>query len=391
MTGDRAPLIFIVAGEPSGDVLGGRLMRGLRTLTGGAVRFDGIGGGRMVAEGLVSRAPLSALSLFGIVEVLPKAVGILRLVRETAAAAVAAGPAAIVTIDSSGFNFRLARRLRLLGYRGPLIHYVAPQLWAWWRPAKARSLTRYYDRLLALFPFEPAFFAQHGIAAEFVGHPAVEEGFGDGDGAAFRQRHDVPATAPILVVLPGSRRSEVRRLLPVFGEAVGRLAGEIPGLVAVVPTVPTVGDAVGAGVAHWPLRTIVLRDGGEKADAFAAATAAIAASGTVTLELALSGTPFVVGYLVNELTARVVGRYVRVRFATIANLVMDRAIVPELIQKACTADRVVEVTRPLLLDPMVRATTIADLKEAIGRLGFDGPPPSERAARAVLDLIGRTA
>ncbi|WP_374448280.1 lipid-A-disaccharide synthase [Stella sp.] len=382
-----APLVVLVAAEPSGDVLGGRLMAALSRRLGGRVRFAGIGGERMAAAGMESRVPLSELSLFGVFEVLPQALRILRLVRETADAIVAAGPAVVVTIDSSGFNFRLARQLRRRGYRGPLVHYVAPQLWAWWRPAKAESLRRWYDRVLALFPFEPDFFAGHGIQCRFVGHPAVEEGFGRSADPAFRARHGIPEAAPLLTVLPGSRGSEIKRLLPVFGEAVGRLAADVPGLRVVLPTVPTVADRVEAAVGGWPVPVAVLRDPAEKPAAFADSQAALAASGTVTLELALAGTPFVVAYRLNALTAWLVRRKATVRFATIVNLLMDRAVVPERLQEACNADALAEAVRPLLTDAAARDAQRRDLAAAVGRLGLDGRPPSERAADEVLALI----
>lgn len=384
---DRRAVIFVVAAEPSGDILGGRLIQALRRRLGGDVAFDGIGGERMAAAGLASRVPLSALSLFGVFEVLPQAARILRLVRETAAAIVAADPAAVVTVDSSGFNFRLARQLRTLGYRGPLVHYVAPQLWAWWRPAKARSLKSFYDRVLALFPFEPEFFRKHGIDCRFVGHPAVEEGFGAAADPGFRARHAIPEDARLLAVLPGSRGSEVKRLLPVFTDAVAILAERVPGLHVVLPTVPTVAERVEAATAGWRVPVTVVRDARDKPAAFTESTAALAASGTVTLELALSGTPFVVGYRLNALTAWLVRRRVAVRFATIVNLVMDRAVAPELLQEACTAERLAAALHPLLTDAAAGEEQRRDLASAVARLGLEGTPPSERAALEVLDLM----
>ena len=386
MRGD-APTIFIIAAEPSGDVLGGRLMAALHRHTGGDITFDGIGGERMAAAGLASRVPLTALSLFGVFEVLPQAARILRLVRETAEAIAAARPAAVVTIDSSGFNFRLARQLRTLGYRGPLIHYVAPQLWAWWRPAKARSLRTYYDRVLALFPFEPDFFRERGIDCRFVGHPAIEEGFGATADPSFTSRYGIPADARLLAVLPGSRGSEVKRLLPIFAETVALLAGRVPGLHVVLPTVPTVADRVEGAVAGWPVPVAVIRDSRDKPAAFAAGAAARGASGTVTLELALSGTPFVVGYRLNALTAWIVRRKARVRYATIVNLLMDRAVAPELLQEACTPQRLSAALYPLLTDAAAGEEQRRDLAAAVARLGLEGAAPSDRAAAEVLSLM----
>src|SRR4051794_27018447 len=248
--GEEAPFIFIVAGEPSGDALGGALIRALRKRTGGRVRVAGIGGESMAEQGFASLVPLSDLAVAGIAEVLPRAPLILRRVRETVQAIRQLRPDAVVTIDSSGFSWRIAHRLRRHGERLPLIHYVAPMVWAW-RPGRARRMARWYDHLLTLLPFEPPYFEAVGLACSYVGHPVIESGADRGDGAAFRRRHGVPDDAPLLCVLPGSRRGEAGRLLPLFAETVARLAARIAGLHVVVPTVETVAEMVGASTRGW--------------------------------------------------------------------------------------------------------------------------------------------
>lgn len=383
----RGPLIFLVAGEPSGDVLGGRLMAALAEATGGAARFAGVGGEAMAGEGLRSLFPMAELSVMGLVEILPRARALLRRIAEVADAVRADSPDVVVTIDSPGFAFRLARRLKGSGVA--LVHYVAPSVWAW-RPGRAAKVARLYDHLLTLLPFEPPYFEPHGLACTFVGHPAVAEAE-PGDGAGFRARHDIPADAPLLAVLPGSRLGEVGRLLPVFGAALASLAGRVPGLRAAVATVPAVAETVAAAAAGWPLPVAITGADG-RADVFAAANAAIAASGTVTVELAAAATPMVICYRMAPATMWIARRLVRVPHIGLANLVLGRGAVPELIQEACTPAAVAAEAERLLVDPVARDAQIEALAEAVAALGAghgDGETPSRRAARAVLDVIGR--
>src|SRR5437879_9884646 len=222
MQPDNGPFLFIIAGEPSGDALGGALIAALKERTAGRLRIAGIGGEAMAAQGLQSLVPLSDLAVVGVAEVLPRAPLILRRMRETVAAIRADRPDAVVTIDSSGFSWRIAQRLRRHGERMPLIHYVAPMVWAW-RGGRARRMARWFDHLLTLLPFEPAFFKRVGLAASHVGHPVLESGADKGDAARFRARHGIAADELLISVLPGSRGGEVRRLLTVFGATMRRL------------------------------------------------------------------------------------------------------------------------------------------------------------------------
>lgn len=383
---DGAPLIFLVAGEPSGDVIGGRLMAALKAQTGGRVRFAGVGGEAMAAEGLDSLFPIAELSVMGLVEVLPHLPRLLRRLRQTADTAMAARPAAVVTIDSPGFTLRLARRLRRRGIASPLIHYVAPQVWAW-RPGRARHLAREIDHLLTLLPFEPPLFEVHGLAATFVGHPAVEPSNGEPDGAAFRARHGIPADAPLVCILPGSRAGEVKRLLPVFGAALRRLAADRPGLRAAVPSITHLADDVTAQVRDWAVPTTVLAGPAEKAAAFAAADAALAASGTVAVELAVAGLPSVIAYRVSPVSAALARRLIRVDYVSLPNLVLGREVQPERLQERCTPKGLAEALAPLLEDGEARQRQLAGCREAARALGLGGTAPSERAADAVLSLI----
>jgi lipid-A-disaccharide synthase len=382
------PLIFLVAGEPSGDALGAGLMAALKENTAGRIRFAGVGGNGMAGQGLESLFPMAELSVMGAAEVIPRLPAILGRIRETARKAAALAPAAVVTIDSPDFSFRVGRRLAGRGI--PLIHYVAPTVWAW-RAGRAKRIARFLDHLLALLPFEPPYFEREGLPCTFVGHPVVESGADRGDGPAFRRRHGIAEGAPLLAVLPGSRAGEVERLLPAFGSATARLARERAGLGAVVATVPAVAEAVRSAVRRWPFSAAVVEEEREKYDAFAAADAALAASGTVALELAMAGTPAVIGYRMNPLTSWLAMRLVRVRFASIVNLVLEREAVPEFLLHRCTPDNLAEAVGRLLDDHAARDAQRAAAGEALRRLGRGGPGPSERAARVVLETIRRYA
>ena len=380
------PLVFLIAGEPSGDALGAALMRALRMRCSGSVRFAGIGGERMAAEGLQSLLPMQDLAIIGLAEILPRARLILRRIAETAAAVVATRPDAVVTIDSFGFNARVARRLRRQGLRMPLIHYSAPQVWAW-RRGRARRMARWYDHVMALLPFEPAHFQAVGLACTYVGNPVIEEMAGRGDGPAFRARHGIGRGSRLLLMLPGSRLGEIERLLPVFRDVLVRLGERYPELRVAVPTVAGVAREVRSHVATWPGAPILVLDGVEKYDAFAASDVALAASGTVALELALAGVPMVVTYRVNPLTAYFVRRLATTRFANLVNLLLNRAAVPELLQEDCNPERLTDAVATLLDDGTARARQREAFAEALRLLQPGGMPPSQRAADCVLSVL----
>ncbi len=378
----EGPLVFLVAGEPSGDLLGGRLMEALRRVTGGRIRFAGVGGEAMAAQGLRSLFALEDLAVMGFAEVLPRLPLILRRMREVEAAVTAAHPDVVVTIDAPGFNLRLARRLRPTGVR--LVQYVAPQLWAW-RPGRARRLAGLFDRILALFPFEPEFFARLGVDAVAVGHPAVEAP--PPAGGDLRRRLGIAPEAPVLLMLPGSRVGLVRRMLPVYGETVARLAAAVPGFTVLLPVVPATRAPVQAAVARWAAPAHVLADAGDRRQALAEAAAAVTISGTSTLELALAGVPMAVAYRTSAISAALARRLIRVPHVALPNLVMGRAIVPELLQEDCTGEALARIAGDLLLGGAAALRQRADLSRVRAVLGTDGPPPSERAARAVLEVI----
>ncbi len=378
----RPKHIMILAGEPSGDILGARLMAALEERTNGTARISGVGGEAMAAHGLSSIVPMDELSVMGLFEIAPRIPRLLRRIRETAAAVRRARPDALVTIDSPGFNFRVASRLADRNF--PLIHYVAPQVWAW-RPRRARTIARFVDHLLLVLPFEAPYFEPMGLPTTFVGHPITESGIGDG--AAFRERHGIAPEATLVAVLPGSRRSETSRLLGVFGQAVERLAARVPGLGVVVPTVAGVAEQVAAAAAHWPGPPVIVADRADKADAFAASDAALTASGSAVLELAVAGVPMVVGYRVNPLTMVLARRLVRIDRISLFNLVADRPVVPEYLQDDCRPDSLAAAVENIIADGVARAEQIEAARQVTSRLGVGGAPPSQQAADVVLSLI----
>ena len=374
--------IFLVAGEPSGDVLGAKLMAALRTQAGEAVEFAGVGGERMTAAGLTSIFPLEDIAVMGFLQVIPSLRRILRRMNETVAAIAAFRPDVVVTIDAPSFTLRVAERARRAG--ALVVHYVAPQYWAW-RPGRIRKLPRRVDHLLALFPFEPDFFAGSGVPTHYVGHPAIESAGLPRDPQGFRARHAIAPDATVLAVLPGSRGHLVERMLPVFGEALRLLA---PGrrLHAVVPTVTARRARIAAAAARWAVPATVIDDPAQKADAIAAARAALTVSGTITTELAVAGLPMVVAYRGDELSARLARRLIKVKFAAMPNLILGRGAIPELLQWDCTAERLAGELARLLDDEAALAAQRDALAEVRRQLGVGGEAPSMRAARVVLEV-----
>lgn len=380
--------VFLIAGEPSGDRLGAALMAGLRALSPG-VTFAGVGGPNMAAQGLQSRFPMEELSVMGIAEVLPKYRHLMRRINETAQAIVDTVPDVLVTIDSPDFCLRVARRVKA---RAEIrtVHYVAPTVWAW-RPGRAAKMAQMIDEVLCLFPFEPPYMEAAGMRAHFVGHPVVAEPQATAaEAAAFRDRHGIAANAPMILVLPGSRRGEIGRLAPVFGAALGPVAGKLPAARFVVPTLEHTASLVRELVASWPGAPIVLAgpEEAEKRAAFAAADAALAASGTVSLELAAAATPMVIAYDMNPLSRWLIGRLLRVDTVTLVNLVSETRTIPEFLGKDCRAEAIAPALLRVLEDADLRADQAAAMAETMLRLGQGGEAPGLRAARAVLGAQG---
>ncbi|MEL7092044.1 MAG: lipid-A-disaccharide synthase [Pseudomonadota bacterium] len=379
--------VFLLAGEPSGDALGGALMAGLRQLA-PDVTFDGIGGPLMQAEGMRSRFDMSELSVMGIAEVLPKYFHLKRRIGETAQAVIDTQPDVLITIDAPDFSFRVAKLVKASS-DVRTVHYVAPTVWAW-RPGRAAKIAQFIDHVLALFPFEPPYMTAHGMDCDFVGHPvATVPQATDAQRAAFRARHGLEDADPLVLVLPGSRRGEVARMGPVFGAALERVQQARPAMKLVLPAAGSVAGAVIEEVQNWPVAPLVLDPRGqeleaaqaEKLAAFGAADIALATSGTVSLELAAAGTPMVSAFDLHWLSRAIITRMVTTDTGSLVNLVSDTRTVPEVIGRDMTVENTVAALERLLADPEPQRAAMALTME---RLGQGGEDPGLRAARAVL-------
>lgn len=380
----QAPKIMLVAGEASGDQLGGRLMAAIKRQQPNT-RFIGVGGPRMEGEGLQSLFPMNEMSVMGIAEVVPHIPHLLKRISQTADFAKSEKPDVVITIDAPDFSFRVGKKLKGKGI--PLVHYVAPSVWAW-RAGRAKKIAGFLDHLLALLPFEPPYFEKEGLSTTFIGHSAVEERH-DGDGSRFRAKHGLDAEKRLLAVLPGSRNSEVKRLLPVFKEVVETLAQKYPDARIVVPTVSKVADVVTEEMKSWPLAPIVVATDQERHDAFAAADCALAASGTVSLELAIAGVPHVIAYQVNAITGWIAKRLIKIDTVTIVNLVLGRKLIPEFLQEKCKAKNIVPVLEALMKESPAREEQKSGFDDACKMLGFGDRAPSEKAAEQILKIIGK--
>lgn len=383
---------FLVAGEASGDRLGAALMAGLRELA-GEVEFHGVGGPLMAAQGMRSLFPMERLSVMGIAEVLPKLRELFALKDQAARAVLDWKPDALITIDSPDFCLQLAKQVKAAAPGMRIIHYVAPSVWAW-RPKRAAKMARHVDHVLALLPFEPPYMEAAGMSCDFVGHPVVAEPQATvAEAMAFRHAYDIARDAPLLLVLPGSRRSEVSRLAPIFGRAIAPVLAAHPDLRVVLPTVAHVAPILPELLADWPVDPLVLDPrhmpgiAAAKRAAFTAADFALAASGTVSLELAASHTPMVIAYDMNRITWALMRRAALIDTVTLVNLVSETRVIPEFLGPACQPAAIGAALSDLAGNPQAREAQQDAMTLTMQRLGQGGEAPGLRAARSVLAQI----
>jgi lipid-A-disaccharide synthase len=376
--------LYLVAAEESGDVLGGALIAALRALHSGAIAVEGVGGRAMAAEGLKSLFDTADLSIIGLAAIPRKLPLILRRIREASEAVIAAQPDALIIIDSPDFTHRVARRVRKAAPNIPIINYAPPTVWAW-RPWRARAMCRYVDEVLAILPFEPAAFARlHGPRCTYVGHPLAERITNlRPSGEEARRRQTDP---PVVLVLPGSRGSEIRRLTAIFGAAVGNAAERAGPFDLVLPTLRHIAEQVSVAAADWPVRPRIVTGESEKNAAFRSARAALAASGTVTLELALAQVPMVAGYRIPAWEGAVFRMMASIDTVILANLVLGEKAVPEFLQSDCTPERLAAGLVPLLRESPERRRQLDAFARLDAIMDLASEPPSRRAARAVLEL-----
>jgi len=377
--------IFLVATEESGDRLGANLMKVLRQRLGGAVRFEGVGGQSMAREGLASLFPIEELSIMGLAAVVKQLPMILRRIRETAGEVTQASPDILVIIDSPDFTHRVARRVRARDPSIPIIDYVSPSVWAW-RPGRARAMRAYVDHVLALLPFEPEEYRKlRGPPCSYVGHPLIEQIGVLRPGVDEQKRRD--QQPPVLLVLPGSRRSEINHHIKVFGETLGLLRAQQVPFELILPTMPHLQDAVGEGVKSWPVQPRIVVGEKEKRAAFRIAHAALAKSGTATLELAIAGVPMVAAYRAGAVEAWIMRRMISLNSVILANLVIGENVVPEFIQQDCTPEKLLPALREVLADSPLRQRQLEAFAKIDAIMSTGNQPPSARAADIVLATL----
>lgn len=385
---EKPPKLFIVAGEPSGDQLGGKLMAALKTACNGKITIEGVGGEAMEAQGLVSLFPLADITVMGLLAILKRYPQLRRRALETVEAVLAAEPDAVVIIDSPEFTHRVASRIRKARPDIPIIDYVSPSVWAW-RPGRAKKMKRYVDHVLALLPFEPeAHERLGGPKCTYVGHPLIEksEWIRNLDTEALIEKLNLDRSLPVLVMLPGSRASEVRILREPFKGALRQLEEKIGEFEILVPIVPSVRPLVEEMLEPWGKRVHFLDGEEDKFRSFRLANTALAASGTVTLELALAGTPMVVGYRVEPLTAPVIRFLIKAQSIVLANLILGRNAFPEFIQELCTPGKLAAALEPLMADSTERQAQLDALEDVYAKMVVEEETPSAKAARIVLEL-----
>ncbi len=385
-----APRVVIIAGEASGDFLGANLIKALHRKTPDAV-FTGVGGHLMQTAGCPTLFPMQHLSIMGLTEVIPHIPKILRLMHQVIQHVEDTQPDIVITIDAPGFNFRLAQELKYLKDKkkihAQLIHYVAPSVWAW-KKKRAARIARIYDHLLCLLPFEPPYFTPHGLAATFVGHPIIESGAAHGNGTAFRMRHSLRHDMPTLGLLPGSRRGEITRMLPIFLQTAANLAQRYPGLQVVLPTFPHLLPQTESIVRASPLKIVVTADQSEKYDLLNACDVALAASGTVSLELALAKIPAVIGYKISPITHMIVKRLIKAPYASLPSLLLEKPVFIEKLQNECTAGALEASLIPYFTQPEIVTAFKEDCSHVFAKLmPLTGEGPSERAANIVLQQL----
>jgi lipid-A-disaccharide synthase len=374
--------IFLIATEESGDRLGAALMKVLRQRLGDAVQFPGVGGRMMAREGLISLFPIEELSIVGFAAVVQQLPKILRLIRSTADAVTDVAPDMLVIIDSPDFTHRVARRVRARNPHVPIVDYVSPSVWAW-RPGRARAMRSYVDHVLALLPFEPEEYRKlRGPPCSYVGHPLIEQLSTLRPNAEEQKRRD--AEPPVLLVLPGSRRSEIRHHLGVFGTALGLLQASGRDFELMLPTMPHLEPVVREGVATWPVKPQIVVGEAERRAAFRVARAALAKSGTVTLELALSGIPMVTAYRVGAIEAFILRRAIQVSSVILANLVIGSDVIPEFLQENCTPEKLAQALSEVLTESPLRRRQVEAFAQLDTIMSTGNKPPSVLAADIVL-------
>ncbi|KAB7616390.1 lipid-A-disaccharide synthase [Amylibacter sp. SFDW26] len=387
--------VFIIAGEPSGDKLGGNLMKGLQSLTDGAIEFQGVGGEMMQAAGLQSLFPMSDLSIMGLLEVIPAIPKLKKRIKQTTDAAIMMDADVFITIDSPDFCLRVGKKLRLAKPNQYSIHYVAPSVWAW-RPERAAKMAKTVDHVLALLPFEPMYMEHEGMTCDFVGHPAVnEERPTKEEVKQVLTDLNLSPSDDIISILPGSRKSEINRLLPIYKEAIIDILKQHPDVKFILPAARPVLNLIQEQLENTDLPITIL-DPSEfdpviaeqrKRAVYTASQLAIATSGTIALDLAKQRCPMVIAYRASWMTERAVKRLAQTDRANLINIITDSYVVPELLFNKCTPDAVAKSVLDILNDESTRNAQVAACDHAMKQLGEGHENPGLRSALSVMNAI----
>ncbi len=380
--------IYIIAGEASGDLLGAHLMQSLKMQSMRPIQFFGIGGPRMIAEGLESLFPFYELSMLGFIEILPYVFNLTARIHRTVEDIQAKDPDILITVDCPGFCYRVARGLREEEYRSLFVHYVAPTVWAY-KPDRAEKCAAIFDHLLVLLPFEPPYFKAVKLPCTFVGHAAVVETT-VGDAGAFRAKYDIAPDVPLFCLLPGSRKNEVQKLMPIFAKAMTYLGQEYPNLAIAVAVPVNMMPHIAPYFKNCPFRAVVMSDDTDKKNAIAASNLAIVKSGTVTLEVAMAGVPMLVAYKVHPISAHIFKRMALVKYVNLINILMKKEVIPEMLQTLCTPFLLASAAMALLSSPERLERQKREQKEALAMMvPDDGLRPSDKAATKILELFSK--
>jgi lipid-A-disaccharide synthase len=383
---DKPLIIYIIAGEASGDLLGADLMRSLRAKSKREIIFYGIGGDKMEAEGLSSLFPYHELSMMGLVEILPYMYRTLVHISSTVEDIVSKQPDMIITIDSPGFCFRVVEKLKKDQFNAKFVHYVAPSVWAY-KPGRAKKCAELFDHMLALLPFEPPYFEKYGLGCTFTGHPVVATPK-PGNAGEFREKYELPDNIPLFCLLPGSRKGEVKLHMPVFTRAISMLSSCYPNLALAIAVPEHVLPLLGPYLNNCPFRVIIAEDEEDKKNAIAASNFAFVKSGTVAFEVAAAGVPMLITYRMNKLSVWWLRRMITTKYANLINILLKKEAIPELLQERSHPLMLASCANMLLRKPALIQQQQADIREALAKLlPPDGKQPGDIAAEKILSLL----
>ena len=379
-------LVYIIAGEPSGDLLASKLMQALRDKDPN-ISFAGMGGETMTAMGFESLFDISDISVMGILEVLPKLRHIMRRIHQVMDDIRERRPDVLVTVDSWGFVHQVLARLKKEGARVPKVHYVAPQVWAW-KKGRAKTVARLVDHLMTLLPYEPPYFKKYGLPCTFVGHPVIENTANlTSDPLAFKTKYGIPEQCTLMSILPGSRHSEIKRLIPVFKKTLVQLKKEFPDLFLVIPSVAAIAQEVEAAFADLDVPHRIILGQYERYAAFQSSVFALAASGTVSLELAACGTPHVIAYKFGDITNLMLKHFVGTKFANLINILANKPVIPEFVLELCDEVLIIPIVSYLMQHPEKTKAMVDEAQQYLLKLKPNDVAPSEKAAEMVLKIM----